>query len=245
MTHNSLASPNIKKSKRVLRVLGTSVTHIEELRVAAEADLEIDIEFTTLTGTEAQRRGALSPESFDLYDQWFHDIDLIWPTGSVQPIDIERIVCWNDIGYLPKTGCLSSGQITAPGGDPSQKLFVQRDGSLSNLPTQKISMMPTVHNADSFGIIGTGSVDIQSWAALIDPRWRGSIILQSDAAIGCLDMLMALGASRKIGIQDIGNLSLAEIDLLTKKLTEYKEDGQFKTFWADESIAGPAPVLSN
>lgn len=237
MTHNSLASPYINKSKRVLRVLGTSVTHIEELRVAAEADLEIDIEFTTLNGTEAQRRGALSPESFDLYDQWFHDIDLIWPTGSVQPIDIERIVCWNDIGYLPKTGCLSSGQITAPGGDPSQKLFVQRDGSLSNLPTQKISMMPTVHNADSFGIIGTGSVDIQSWAALIDPRWRGSIILQSDAAIGCLDMLMALGASRKIGIQDIGNLSLAEIDLLTKKLTEYKEDGQFKTFWADESEA--------
>ncbi len=234
---NSLASPNIIQSKRVLRVLGTSVTHFEELRVAAEADLGLKIEFTTLNGTEAQRRGALSPASFDLYDQWFHDIDLIWPTGSLQPINVERIDSWSDIGDLPKTGCLSSGQVTAPGGDPSQKLFVQRNGSLSNIPTHQISMMPTVHNADSFGTIGTGSVDIQSWAAFIDPRWTGKIILQSDAAIGSLDMLMALGASRNINIQDIGNLSLSEIDLLTKKLTEYNGLGQFKAFWADESEA--------
>lgn len=233
----SLAAPSINQPKQVLRILGTSVTHIDYLRTAAEADLGIKIEFTTLNGTEAQRRGVLSPTSFDLYDQWFHDIDLIWPTGAIQPIDIERIECWNDIGELPKRGRLSSGQISAPGGDPSQKLFVQRDGTLSNEPTNQISMVPTVHNADSFGTIGTGSVDIQSWACLIDPRWSGSIVLQSDAAIGCLDMLMALGASNDMEFQDLGNLTLSEIDLLARKLTASRSSGQFKSFWADEAEA--------
>lgn len=230
----SLAAPAAHTHKRALRVLGTSVTLIEQLRKSAEADLGIKIDFTILDGTEAQRQGALAPDTFDVYDQWFHDIDLIWPTGSIRPIDTNRISVWDDIGDLSRIGSISARQAAQPGGDPSQRLFVQRDGSLSNDPTDRISMVPTVHNADSFGVVGQGEDMPSSWAALLDPERAGTIVLQSDAAIGCLDMVMALRATRDMKFTDIGNLTLSEIDQLTGHLKELSKKGQFKTVWADE-----------
>ncbi|MEL6236395.1 MAG: signal peptide prediction, partial [Pseudomonadota bacterium] len=71
------ASPSVHPSRAALRVLGTSVTQIPAIKEAARAGLGRAFDFITLDGTEAQRRGALAPTSFDVYDQWFHDIDLI------------------------------------------------------------------------------------------------------------------------------------------------------------------------
>ena len=234
---DGLATPAVHTKARELRVLGTSVTLIEQLRKSAELDLGIRIDFTILDGTEAQRQGALAPESFDVYDQWFHDIDLIWPTGSIQPIDTRRIAVWDDIGDLSRIGSISARRTAQPGGDPSQRLFVQRDGSLSNARTDHVSMIPTVHNADSFGVVGGDAEPPTSWAALLDPKCAGTIVLQSDAAIGCLDMVMALRATRDMKFADIGNLTLAEIDQLTARLKSLRKKGQFKTVWADEAEA--------
>lgn len=77
-----------------LTVLGTSVTHLEVIKKKAESDLGFPIKYITLDGTEAQRVAALSPQKFDVYDQWFHDLDLIWPTKSLQAIDINRVAHW-------------------------------------------------------------------------------------------------------------------------------------------------------
>ena len=103
----AVKAPAVHRPRAPLRVLGTSVTQTPELKRAAEKDLGLKIEFITLDGTEAQRQGALNPASFDVYDQWFHDIDLIWPTGSIRAIDIGRIDRWDEINALPKTGRLA------------------------------------------------------------------------------------------------------------------------------------------
>ena len=230
-------APAVHRARAPLRVLGTSVTQTAELKRAAEEDLRLKIEFITLDGTEAQRQGALNPDSFDVYDQWFHDIDLIWPTGSIRPIEIGRIDRWDEINDLPKTGRLAPDLPRPAGGDPSKRLFVQLDGTLGETPSERISMLPTVHNADSFAVVGIDPATVASWSALLDPKWGGQVVLQADAAIGALDMALGLMAQ---GVQDaanLGDLSLEDIDRLTAVLQEHVEGGFFDCVWFDEAEA--------
>ncbi len=233
----AVRSPAVRRTRPPLRVLGTSVTQIDPIKRAAVEDMGFALEFITLDGTEAQRQGALSPDSFDVYDQWFHDIDLTWPTASIQPIDIRRIDRWEEINDLPKVGRLSPDAFTGKGGDPSKRLYVQLDGTLGDTPTDAVSMVPTVHNADSFAVVGAPADEVTSWASLLDPDWSGRVVLQSDAAIGTLDMLLALRARNEMRVADIGDLSIAEIDQLIEVFARYRKRGHFSKFWADEAQA--------
>ena len=235
-------APAVHRSRAPLRILGTSVTQIEPIMRAAQDDLGLEFDFITLDGTEAQRRGALFPDSFDIYDQWFHDIDLIWPTASIQPIEVARIDRWEQINDLPKKGRLTPDVPRATGGDPSQRLFVQLDNTLGSLQSERISMLPTVHNADGFAVVGAGAASIDSWGSLLDPQWAGRVVLQSDAAIGSLDMLFALVARGELSVRDPGNLSLEEIDKLVDLLMVYKQAGHFRSFWADGRRGGQCHV---
>ena len=230
-------APAVHRPRAPLRVLGTSVTQSAELKAAAEDDLGIDIDFITRDGTEAQRQGALNPGSFDVYDQWFHDIDLIWPTGSIRAIDIARIDRWDEINALPKTGRLAPALPRPAGGDPSKRLFVQLDGTLGDTPSDRISMLPTVHNADSFAVVGVDPATVTSWSALLDPQWAGRVALQADAAIGALDMALGLMAQGDQDAANLGDLSLEDIDRLTAVLQERVEDGFFDSIWFEEAEA--------
>ncbi|WP_328823153.1 ABC transporter substrate-binding protein [Sulfitobacter sediminilitoris] len=232
---STLAAPPVHKELAPLRLLGTSVTQVEAVKSAAEADLGIALDFVTLDGAAAQRRGALQPRSFDVYDQWFHDLDLVWPTGSLQPIEIARLHRWEDINELPKTGRLGPDARRAAGGDPSQLLYVQLDGGLGNTPTRHVSMVPTVHNADGFAVLGDDTAT--SWGALLDPERAGRVILQSDPAIGALDILMALQAKGQMRPANMADLSLEEVDVLVDHLAQYRASGQFHSIWTDESEA--------
>lgn len=225
------AAPALRRVRDALRILGTSVTQIPAVTAAAREDLGQPFEFITLDGAAAQRRGALKPESFDVYDQWFHDLDLVWPTGSLQPVETARIARWSEIDELP--GCDS--EPPRAGGDPRRRLFVQIDGDLGAAPSPQISMLPTVHNADGFAILGEG--EASSWGALLDPAWAGRVILQSDPAIGALDMLLALTARGEMRPAAIGDLTLEEIDELTGRLAACRAAGQFRAVWTDEAEA--------
>lgn len=231
------AAPAVIRPRPPLRILGTTVTQTETLRRAAEEDLGFQLEFITLNGTEAQREGALSPSSFDVYDQWFHDIDLIWPTGSIRPIDVRRIDRWDEINALPKTGRLRPDFPRPDGGDPSRRLFVQLDRTLGDVPTERISMLPTVHNADSFVVRGADPGAVTSWASLLDPEWHGRVVLQADAAIGALDIALAMMAQGDLQAANIGDLTLEEIDALTARLSELVQSGHFHSVWSDDDEA--------
>lgn len=229
------AAPALVPERPTLRVLGTSVTLIDPIRAAAERDLGLTLDFVALDGTEAQRRAALAPRSFDVYDQWFHDIDLIWPTGSLQPVEIARIERWEEINALPKTGRLDPAGRLVPGGDPSRRLWVGLDGLLGDQPSDAVSLVPTVHNADGFAVVGAEIGPAASWGDLLDPAWAGRVVLQSDAAIGTLDMALALQARGEMRVADMGNLALEEIDELVAHLRRYRAAGHFRAFWAEEA----------
>lgn len=237
LTAGHVGAPSVHRVRPPLRLLGTSVTQTRAIKEAAREDLGFDFHFMTLDGTEAQRQGALNPGSFDVYDQWFHDIDMVWPTGSLQPLEVARINRWGEINALPKTGRLRADMPRPLGGDPSKRLFVQLDGSLGDTESDRISMLPTVHNADSFAVIGADPAEVNSWRVLLDEAWSGHVLLQRDAAIGSFDVLLAMQARGESRAADMGDLELEEIDALTYRLGELVRQGHFHTIWTDEQEA--------
>lgn len=236
VTRPSTKSAAVHRGKPALRVLGTSVSLIEPIRTRAEQDLGITLDFIIEDGTSAQRIAALYPEAFDVYDQWFHNIDLIWPARSIQPLDLTRIERWDEINDLPKRGRLNADAETAPGGNPANRLYVQDDGELGSQPTGHISMLPTVHNADSFAM-AAGGENAESWSALLDNAHTGRVAVQSDAAIGVIDLILAARAAGWTDFRDPGNLTVGEIDTLVDMLLARRRKGHFKAFWATEAEA--------
>ena len=114
-----------------LRVLGTSVTLLECLRMRAEQELGIRLVYQVHDVEQAQRIAVMHPESYDLYDQWFHNVDFVWPARAIQPIDTRRIALWHEINDLPKRGRLSATDKLGSGSVPCERLFVQHDAALA------------------------------------------------------------------------------------------------------------------
>lgn len=229
-----------------MRVLGTSVTLQEHIRVEAERDLGIKLRFIVEDGSSVQRNGVMHPESYEIYDQWFHSIDCLWPARALQPIDIERIPRWDEINSLPRTGRLGRRACAGAGSIPVDRLYVQPDNSLGRKPTERISMLPLTHNADSFVYLDDTLPDDliergESWAWLLAPELAGRVALQADAAIGAIDAALAVEASGLMKFADIGNLTIEEIDALIATLIEYKRRGHFAGFWS--SFAEAAQLM--
>ncbi|QEM81264.1 ABC transporter substrate-binding protein [Halomonas binhaiensis] len=238
-SNTATSGPYVQRSKVTLRVLGTSVTLLENIRQQARSDLGIDITFEVQDGVAAQRLGVLAPHSFDIYDQWFHNVDFVWPANAIQPIQLERIHYWDAINELPKTGRLTPHSPLGAGSNPVDRLYVQPGGSCGSRPSEQITMLPVSHNVDSFGyrldMLPEGlSADQESWSWLLDERWQGLVSLQNDSAIGAIDAALAAQASGLIQFEDIGNLSVKEIDALIDCLINFKQRRHFRTFWSNQ-----------
>jgi putative spermidine/putrescine transport system substrate-binding protein len=106
-------------------------------------------------------------------------------------------------------------------------------------PTEWLSVIPTVTNADTLGIrpdlIGR---PVTSWADLISPEFKGKAALQDQPAVGVIDVAMAMEASGNIKYGNKGNMTKEEIDKTIKTMMEIKSGGQFRSFWTtfDQSV---------
>lgn len=237
----AIATPSIMQEKVQLKVLGTSVSLLEPIRQKAEADLGIELDYIIEDGTSAQRIAVLYPEAFDIFDQWFHNLDLIWPARTLQPIDIARIGKWDEINCIPKTGKMSPSARPASGGNPVDRLYVQPDGELGSIPSGHISMLPTVHNADSFAVYGEDDTQTirsaDSWSRLLDKKYATKVAVQNDAGIGVIDLILATQAAGWFTFENPGNLTIQEIDALMDRLMMLRKKNHFKAFWATETEA--------
>ncbi|MGX9254051.1 ABC transporter substrate-binding protein [Pantoea ananatis] len=236
---NSAAKVN---DQLTLRVLGTSVTLLEMLRVSAEKDLGIRIEYLLHSVEDAQRIAVMQPESYDLYDQWFHNIDFVWPAQAIQPLEIKRLKYWDEITPLAKTGRLRPDLPLADGSVPSERLYVQRDRHLGSHASDHISMLPLTHNVDSFAyhadrLPAALQQQEESWGWLLHPSLTGQVALQEDAAMGGIDAALAMQGAGLARFTNTGNLTLEEIDLLTQQLARLNRNGHFAAFWASQDEA--------
>ncbi len=235
-TQTQPASPPVIRRRR-LRVLGTSITLLPPVRERARADLGFDIEFTQLDFLDCQRQAAMTPDAYDVYEQCFHNLDIVWFWGALQPIDIARIHEWDNISALVKLGGVSKYASSGRGDAPVKKLYIQPGGFLGSKPSRHISMLPTVHNMDSFGfdarVFGSGPDQRPSWAWLLDRRAKGRIALVDEPAIGFFDAALAAEASGELEFDDIGNMTIDEINALMKLLERKRVEGYFRATWRD------------
>ncbi|MHB0952034.1 MAG: ABC transporter substrate-binding protein [Allorhizobium sp.] len=231
----SLAAPAVNTAGRPkLRVLGTAISLLEELRQGAEKDLGIDVVFDNNDFLTTQHKAAQEPESYDIYDQCFHNLDIVWYWRAIQPIDIGRIGLWDEVTDLTKTGRIGPNARLGQGDAPVKKLFVQPNLELGETPSGRISMLPTTHNFDSFAYrtdVISDARQVESWAALLDPRWSGRVTLVDEPAIGIFDAALAAQAAGLMTFQNIGNMTVDEIDRLIDLLEARKKDGFFRAFW--------------
>ncbi|KQT82814.1 extracellular solute-binding protein [Aurantimonas sp. Leaf443] len=231
-----LAAPAVQTDPRpMLRILGTEITLLEEIRVQAEADLGIRIAFDCRNFQATQRHAAGSPDAFDIYDQCFHNLDIVWYWRAVQAIDTARIAAWGEVSELTKEGTIRPSARVGRGDAPVTRLYVQADGSLGSRASRFISMLPTVHNFDAFAY-DERAVDghperVTSWKALFDPAFHGRVALVDEPAIGIFDAVLAAEAAGLMRFADSGNLSVEEIDALIDLLLTMKADGHFAGFW--------------
>ena len=216
-----------------LRVLGTSVTLLKEVHSLARRDLDFDLEFEVRSGVEVLQKGILSPDGYDIYDQWFNGIDLLWTSGAIQPIRSDRLELWEKVGGLTKTGALADGVSLGAGSRPMDVQFVQEDGTLGSSQTSLLSAVPTAHNADSFSYdpnLMPDALDAgaESWGWLLNETWRGKVGMNTDPSVGIADMILASKAMNFVEFEDIGNLSIEEIDALGGRTDPAQEGGAFR-----------------
>ena len=239
-TTPDLAAPP-HTQRRQLRVRGTSITLLKEVRERAQADLGFDVEYELLDFITCQRMSAMEPEGYDIYEQCFHNLDIVWFWGALQSIDTHRIVDWNKITDLSKEGGISKYAWRGHGDAPVRKLYVQPGGFLGPKQGRYISMLPTVHNMDSFGfdtrVFGDGIVRASSWSWLLDRRAKGRIALVDEPAIGIFDAALAAEAAKELQFVDIGNMTIAEIDALVALLDDRRRQGYFCATWRNAAEA--------
>lgn len=65
-------------------------------------------------------------------------------------MDVARIERWSQIGSLARTGYLTDHARICCGTSPGSVLFIQDNNTHGLAPQRRISMLPTIYNADAF-----------------------------------------------------------------------------------------------
>jgi putative spermidine/putrescine transport system substrate-binding protein len=183
------------------------------------------------------KRAVTQPSSFDLLDTEYWMLKKIVPSGNLRGIDTKKIKYYDQIVPIFTQGKLPDGKPVAMQGISPLKvayLAAEKSKEFSKGPSEWMTVIPTVYNADTLGIrpdlIGE---PIDSWAQLLDPKFKGKSAILDIPAIGIMDAAMASEATGKVKYVDKGNMTTKEIDQTIAVMTEAKKAGQFRAFWKD------------
>ena len=225
---------------KVLRYLGTAVNEGDQISKKCLEDTGIKIEYITATTDDVTKRVITQPNSFWQragHRRYFS----LKEAGAVRqhlcasmPRRSRNSTTSTPVftkGQLPN-GKKISGQGTAPW----KVLYLESANSkkFSATPTEFVTLIPTIYNADTLGIRpDLIKRPIGSWAELLNPEFKGKASILNIPSIGIMDAAMVVEATGQHKYEDKGNMTKAEIDLTMKIMTEAKKAGQFRAFWKD------------
>ena len=229
------------KTDITLRQFGTGVSNINAIAEKCKADLGITLEMTALDSDATAQRSVTQPDSYDIADIEYWICKKVFPTGVLQPMDVKKIKYFDKIVPLFITGKLTPDSVIAQGTAPHTVGFVEAADStkFSKTPTEWMTLIPTIYNADTLGIrpdlVGR---DISSWKDILDPSFKGKTSILNIPSIGIMDAAMICESAGVAKYVDKGNMTKAEIDKTIDFLIKTKKDGQFRAFWKtfDESV---------
>ncbi|RWM81585.1 MAG: extracellular solute-binding protein [Mesorhizobium sp.] len=224
-----------------LRQFGTGVSNLNAIADKCKADLGITLEMTATDSDAAAQRAVTQPDSYDIADIEYWIAKKVYPSGVMQPMDVKKLKYYDKIVPLFITGKLTPDSVIAQGTAPHTVGFVEAQDAktFAKEPTQWMTMVPTIYNADTLGIrpdlVGR---DITTWADIMDPAFKGKAAILNIPSIGIMDAAMIMEAMGNIKYADKGNMTKEEIDKTIDFLIKAKQDGQFRAFWKsfDESV---------
>lgn len=224
------------QAKPVLRYLGTAVNQDKAIAEKFEADTGIKIQYIAVTTDDVSKRAVTAPNSFDLIDTEYFSLKKILPTGNLQGIDARRIRNADRITPLFTRGEVGGRKVGDQGTAPKKVMYLEKPDAktFAGAPTQYMTLIPTVYNADTLGIRpDLIKRPIESWKELLNPEFKGKAAILNIPSIGIMDAAMVVEAAGLYKYPDKGNMTRKEIDLTIRMLIEAKRAGQFRALWKD------------
>jgi putative spermidine/putrescine transport system substrate-binding protein len=219
-----------------LRYLGTAVNQDKAIAEKFKADTGIGIRYVAVTTDDVSKRAVTAPNSFDLIDTEYFSLRKIVPTGNLKGIDSRKIKHADKITTLFTKGEVAGKKVGDQGTAPKKVMYLEgeRSKAFAKSPTQFMTLIPTVYNADTLGIRpDLIKRPISSWAELLNPEFKGKAAILNIPSIGIMDAAMVVEAMGKYKYPDKGNMTRKEIDLTIATLIEAKKAGQFRALWKD------------
>jgi putative spermidine/putrescine transport system substrate-binding protein len=233
----ALGFPYVHAQEKItLRYLGTAVNQDKSIADKFEADTGIKIQYIAVTTDDVTKRAVTAPNSFDLIDTEYFSLKKIIPTGNLLGIDTKRIKNADKITSLFTKGEVAGKKVGDQGTAPKKVMYLESATAktFAAAPTQFMTLIPTVYNADTLGIRpDLIKRPIQSWTELLNPEFKGKAAILNIPSIGIMDAAMVVEAMGLYKYPDKGNMTKKEIDLTIKTLIEAKKAGQFRALWKD------------
>src|SRR2546429_7897293 len=169
------------------------------------------------------------PTSFDVVDAEYFQLRKLIPSGNLLGMDARRIKYADKITPVFTKGQVAGKTIGDQGTAPKKVFYLEGPTStkFAAAPTQWITLIPTVYNADTLGIRpDLIKRPIGSWSELLNSEFKGKASILNIPSIGIMDAAMVVEATGKYKYADKGNMTKEEIDLTMKVMTEAKKAGQ-------------------
>ena len=220
---------------------GMSYSTLPDIAKQASQDLGFKVEMSVVDHPGLLNRLVQDPTSLDIADLEIWQSKVAVPQGALQGVEIAKIKNWGDLTPLYTEGTFGGKEASRQGDSPFE--FIYREGKDSNGfasgKTDWANFCPGVYNADTLGIrpdlVGR---EVNSWADLISPDFKGKTAIQNIPTNGIMDAMMACEAAGLLKYGDKGNPTQEELTATIAKLIELKKAGHFRALWNtfDESV---------
>jgi putative spermidine/putrescine transport system substrate-binding protein len=227
-----------------LVVSGGSYAVIKEIGEQATKDLGFKLVMQAITDDVQINRSITQPNTIDVNNIDSTKMPYLVGRGVLTPIPVSKYKQWADtVPLFTKNAYPNGQQASNQGLSPFNSLFyADKDGKkLATKATEFLTFVPTIYNADTLGIrpdLVGGRDKVTSWKDLLDPKYKGKTALVDYAAVGVIDVAMALEARGDFKYGNKGNMTKEEIDKTIRIMIELKKGGHFRSFWStfDQSV---------
>jgi putative spermidine/putrescine transport system substrate-binding protein len=227
----------------VLRHAGPPVTAIPRIAEQATKDLGFTVQMQTAENADLINRFLSQSNTMDCADISLVYMRYLIGRNVLQAIPVSKVKYWDKTLPLFTKGEFADGRKAPQQGiTPTMILYATgADGQkvTTGEPTEWVTGVPTVTNADTLGIRpDLAGRPISSWADLLSTDFKGKAALQDNPTIGIIDVAMALEARGDLKYGNKGNMTKEEIDKTVATMMETKKAGHFRSFWSsfDQSV---------
>ena len=227
----------------VLNHAGPPVTAIPAIAEQASKDLGFTVHMQASENADLLNRFLSQSSAIDCADVSLVYMRYLIGRDMLQTIPLGKFKYWDKTIPLLTKGEYPDGRKAPQQGiTPTMILYATGpDGQkvTGGTPTEFLTGIPTVTNGDTLGIrpdlVGR---EIDSWADLLSPEFKGRAALQDNPTVGVIDVAMAVEARGDIKYGNKGNMTKQEIDKTISLMQDIKHDGQFRSFWSsfDQSV---------